>query len=465
MNSNGDSYSAFLERKSQLGGEYGFEPIFMPDFLFDFQKHLEDWALRKGRSAIFADCGMGKSIMELVWAQNVAQRENKAVLVVMPLAVSHQMLQEAEKFGIECARSTGGSVKGDITVTNYERLHHFRAEDFAGVVCDESSILKNFDGVRKKIITEFLRLRPYRLLATATPSPNDYIELGTSSEALGELGYMDMLGRFFKNDQNSLHPTSGRGRWERGLMSQNKWRFKRHAEQPFWRWICSWARALRRPSDLGYDDGDFVLPPLIENQVMIDHKQLLPGELFHKEAVGLYEQRQERRLTIRERCEKAAELATNKDSVLLWCHLNGEGDRLEEMIADGVQISGSDSDEHKEETLLAFASGQLRCLITKPKIAGFGMNFQRCAHVIFFPSHSFEQYYQGVRRCWRFGQTRQVRVDIVTTPGEASVLKSLQRKAEAADKMFSMLVMHMTDALRIGPDARFDMSEEVPSWL
>src|SRR3990167_5159015 len=308
MNSNGDLYSAFLERKSQLGGDHGFEPIFMPDFLFDFQKHLEDWALRKGRPAIFADCGMGKSIMELVWAQNVAQRENKAVLIVMPLAVSHQMLQEAEKFGIECARSTGGSVKGDITVTNYERLHHFRAEDFAGVVCDESSILKNFDGVRKKIITEFLRLRPYRLLATATPSPNDYIELGTSSEALGELGYMDMLGRFFKNDQNSLHPTSGRGRWERGLMSQNKWRFKRHAEIPFWRWICSWARALRRPSDLGYGDGEFVLPPLREQEQLIQARKPRADCLFDLPAVGLKEQRDERCRTITERCEKVGTL-------------------------------------------------------------------------------------------------------------------------------------------------------------
>lgn len=452
------NYADFLTAKSQYSEFAGFEPLWMPDYLFDFQKALTEWAIRKGRCAMFEDCGMGKTIQELVWAQNIVKKENKPVLIVTPLAVSYQTIREGEKFGIECQRSTNGKVAGDITVTNYEQLHHFDANDFIGVVCDESSILKNFDGVRKGIVTEFLRTRPYRLLATATAAPNDYIELGTTSEALGELGYMDMLTRFFKNQQESIATNRFHGELA-------KWRFKKHAEQPFWKWVCSWARALRRPSDLGFDDGDFILPQLIERQTILEHAKTLPGELFSKVAVGLKEQREERRVTLTERCEKAAELASHKKSALVWCHLNPEGDLLEKLIPGAVQVSGSDSDDKKEEIFLAFTAGQIRCLVTKPKIGAWGLNFQHCAHMTFFPSHSFEQYYQGVRRCWRFGQKRPVVVDIVTTPGEASVLKNLQRKADAADTMFSALVAHMNDSLRVERDNQFPITEEVPSWL
>ena len=460
------SYEDFLAAKTQSGLYAGFEPVFMPDFLFDFQKHLVDWAVRKGRCGLFEDCGLGKTIQELVWAQNIVQKENKPVLIITPLAVAYQTVREAEKFGIECSRSSDGKVTGDIVVTNYERLHYFNANDFVGVVCDESSILKNFDGVRRSMITEFLRTRQYRLLCTATAAPNDYVELGTSSEALGELGHMDMLGRFFKNQNNTVDT---RGHW-RGFSApreyeQKQWRFKRHAEQPFWRWVSSWARAVRKPSDLGFYDGDFILPDLIERETMIENATLLPGELFPKVAVGLKEQRAERRSTIRERCEKAAAIVAHKDPVLLWCHLNDEGDLLEDLIPDSAQISGSDSDDRKEEVFLAFAAGQIRSLITKPKIGAWGLNFQHCAHVTVFPSHSFEQYYQGVRRCWRFGQTRPVVVDIITTPGESSVLKNLQRKAAAADEMFSRLVEYMNDSIKIERSREFLISEDVPSWL
>lgn len=460
------SYQDFLAGKSQSGLYSGFDPLFMPDYLFDFEKHLVDWAVRKGRGAIFADCGLGKTIQELVWAQNIVQKENRPVLIITPLAVSHQTLREGEKFGIECSRSNDGKVTGDIVITNYERLHYFNADDFVGVVCDESSILKNFDGVRRAMITEFLRTRQYRLLCTATAAPNDYIELGTSSEALGELGHMDMLGRFFKNQNNTVDT---RGHW-RGFAAprayeQKQWRFKKHAEQPFWRWVCSWARAVRKPSDLGYPDGDFILPELIERETMIENVKLLPGELFSKVAFGLKEQREERRLTIQERCEKAAELVNHKDQALIWCHLNDEGDLLEELIPDGVQISGDDSDDRKEEVFLGFAAGEIRALITKPKIGAWGLNFQNCAHVTFFPSHSFEQYYQGVRRCWRFGQTEPVVVDVITTPGEASVLKNLQRKAQAADEMFSALVANMNDSVNVQRSNPFTQEEVVPSWL
>lgn len=455
-------YQQFLYSKTHYGEDAGFDPLFVPDYLFDFQKSLLEWSVRRGRDAVFADCGLGKTILQLVWAENVVRKTNKRVLVVTPLAVSHQTLREADKFRIEAARSTDGKPIGKITITNYERLHHFDANDYVGVVCDESSVLKNFDGVRKGIITEFLRMRPYRLLCTATAAPNDYIELGTTSEALGEMGYMDMLGRFFKNDQNTLNPVR---MWKKEIMSQNKWRFKKHAEEPFWRWVSSWARALRRPSDMGFNDDRFILPPLVERQTVIDNVKLLPEELFPKIAVGLKEQRHERSLTLIERCEKAAELLTHNKPALAWCHLNQESDLLEKLIPGAVAVSGDDSDDRKEEIFLDFVSEKIRVLVTKPRIGAFGMNFQHCAHMTFFPSHSFEQYYQGVRRCWRFGQENPVIVDIVTTPGELSVLANLQRKAGAADNMFSQLVNYMNQAIRSDHRAKFNLKEQIPAWL
>src|ERR1035437_2759995 len=267
-------YKTFLDRKAQVGGDHGFDPIWLPNFLFDFQKSLVEWAVMKGRDAIFADCGLGKTPMQLVWADNVVRHENKPVLILTPLAVSAQTIQESEKFSIESARSSNGKMKAGarIIVTNYERLHYFDPQEFAGCVCDESSILKSFDGTRRKEITEFMRKLPYRLLCTATAAPNDYIELGTSSEALGELGYTDMLMRFFKNDQNTVKPMRYRhkGADFKQLDERAKWRFKGHAEVPFWRWVCSWARACRRPSDLGYDDARFVLPPLVEQEHFVE---------------------------------------------------------------------------------------------------------------------------------------------------------------------------------------------------
>lgn len=462
------NYADFLFGKSQLGSHDGFDPVWMPDFLFGFQRDLVEWALLKGKAAIFADCGLGKTPMQLVWAENVVRKTNKPVLILTPLAVSHQTIAEAHKFDIEAHRPKEGELHPGINVTNYERLHYFNPDDFAGCVCDESSILKSFDGARKSEITEFMRRLPYRLLCTATAAPNDYIELGTSSEALGELGYTDMLQRFFKNDQNTVKPMVYRhyGQNFKALDDAAKWRFKGHAEIPFWRWVCSWARAIRRPSDLGFSDDGFILPPLIENDHLVEANKLAPGMLFSLPAVGLKEQREERRRTIDERCDKSASLVADTGKpALVWCHLNDEGDRLESIIQEAVQVSGSDSDEAKEEKFLAFAGGQIRVLVTKPKIGAWGLNFQHCSHVTFFPSHSFEQYYQGVRRCWRFGQKSPVVVDIVTTEGEKSVLQNLQRKAKAADKMFSDLVEHMNAAVSIDRGVRFTKQEEVPAWL
>jgi len=462
------TYAEFLDRKAQIGTESGFEALWIPDWLYDFQKSLLSWSIKKGRCAILADCGLGKTPIELAWAENVIRKTAGRVLILTPLAVSYQHLREAAKFGVECHRSTDGKPQRNITVTNYQRLHLFSSDDFIGVICDEASALKSFSGQTRKLVTEFTRKTPYRLLATATAAPNDYIELGTLSEALGELGQMEMLARFFKNDENCIKSRKC-GRWaENGQMRGpiKFWRLKGHAEIPFWRWVASWARACRRPSDLGFYDGRFILPPLIENQHLVKANTLPDGMLFQLPAIGLDEQRDERRRTIKEGCEKVAELVTkNEAQSLMWCHLNPEGDLLEKTVPDCKQVKGSDPDEEKEETLVAFANGQLKNLVTKEKIAAWGLNFQRCAHITFFPSHSFEGYYQGIRRCWRFGQTKPVVVDIVTTEGEANVTANLQRKAAAADRMFTSLVAEMNQATHIKRTNPFTQEMEIPSWL
>jgi hypothetical protein len=454
------SYDAYLLEKAQSGADNGFDPVFMPDYLFPHQKALAEWSVRKGRCAILADCGMGKTPMSLVWAENVVRQTNDRVLLLTPLAVAAQFAEECEKFGIVAARSHEGELPtGGVVITNYERLKHFSPSDFSGVVCDESSILKNFQGSRKKEITSFLKKVPYRLLATATAAPNDYHELGTSSEALGYLGYMDMLNKFFRNTMNN----SAHGRMRGEVI---KWRLKGHAELPFWRWVCSWARAARKPSDLGFDDGNFKLPPLTERVHVVDVHTTADGMLFNLPAAGLQEQREERKRSIPERCKKAAELALSTDQpVLIWCHLNEEGDALEKAIPRSTQVSGRDSDEAKERKLMAFQHGESRVLITKPKIGAWGLNFQHCNRVIMFPSHSYEQYYQSVRRCWRFGQEREVFVDIVTTEGEQDVLKNLQRKAAQADEMFTNLVEQMQMGMGIALASKFQDKQEVPSWL
>ena len=769
-------YHDFLKSKSDMDYNDGFAPLFLPDYLYDFQKNLTEWMIHKGRAAVFADCGLGKTIIQLVWAQNVVQKTNKPVLILTPFSVSAQTIREGEKFGIECNRSLEGKVTGKIVVSNYERLHYFNQNDFVGIVCDEcfppdtpidvfnidsslerkyikdikkndkifnacgedyvhdickrridravqmqingrritcsenhpfftmygwrsaqdlqpgdyvmetkeamrlvredsntevcgtkvskilqsillsemedehsrkcskgsysgskskergisfqmakqwssesvetirknsqfrsnersggqkesfidiaeneaqtfrawgqwswndltaaynegctirqldtgicyitgktstrfsnmlqsrlsesrsknsnrgrrdepffqkrerqkercktgffrvesveileqghpelekyrdetgvvyfydikakrhpsfsvngilvhnSSILKNFDGARKKEITKFCKRVPYRLLCTATAAPNDYIELGTSSEALGVMGYMDMLNRFFKNDMSSSSTKRYRGETQ-------KWRFKRHAENDFWRWVSSWSRMVRKPSDLGFKDNDFILPPMNIKETVVPVSRPLDGKLFVEPAISLREQQQERRMTIQERCEVVAEKVSHNGQSLVWCHLNDEGDILANLIPEGKQIKGSDSEEKKESTFLDFANGNLKTLITKPKIAGFGLNFQNCSHMTFFPSHSWEQFYQGTRRCWRFGQKNPVNIDIVTTEGELEVMRNLTRKAEQADKMFEKMVLFMNNALGIEQKENHTKTEEIPSWL
>ena len=465
-------YAAFLDAKTQAHSDSGFAPVWMPEFLFDFQAALVEWSIRKGRAAIFADCGLGKTPMQLVWAENVARHTNRRVLIVTPLAVAWQTIEEADKFGMEAHYSKDGRLPtSGLVVTNYERLHLFDSGDFAGLVCDESSAIKSFDGVRRAEVTDFARKMNYRLLATATAAPNDYIELGTSSEALGYLGHMDMLGRFFVNDDHTQQARVRQFRWKTKekqaafIEGRSGFRFKGHAEEAFWRWVASWARAMRRPSDLGFSDDGFSLPPLRHRLHVVQSNSKPEGVLFDLPAIGIREEREELRRTLVERCETTASLVGHDEPAVVWCHLNEEGDRLARLIPGAVQVSGSDPVDAKEEAFHAFSKGDIRVLVTKPRIGGFGLNWQHVAHMTFFPSHSYEQYYQAVRRSWRFGQKREVLVDVVTTEGGRNALENLQRKADQADRMFDRLVRHMGDALHIQRAVEHTTKVEVPSWL
>lgn len=452
------TYDKFLEKKTQLYGDFGFEPTFVPDFLFPFQRSLVEWATKKGRGALFADCGLGKTAMQLVWAENVKRKEGKPVLILTPLAVGSQTVREAHKFNMDASMSRDGKISSHITITNYQQLHKFRPEDFSGVVCDESSILKNFDGKIKQEVTEFMRKMKYRLLCTATAAPNDYIELGTSSEALGHMGFVDMVSRFFKKAEAT---TSRSDEFRSGI-----YRFRGHSERDFWRWICSWARAVRYPSDIGFPNDGYQLPKLITREHVVKAQVPRADMLFDMPAITLSEQRDERKRTLHERCEMAAELITahNKPAVA-WCHLNCEGKMLEKMIPGAVEIDGNDSDEFKEETFSAFESGQIRVLVSKPVLSGFGLNWQHCSHSTFFPSHSFEQWYQSIRRFWRFGQKNEVTIDMISSEGERGVLSNLNRKAVQASEMFARLVELINNELRIENKNNINKKQEVPSWL
>lgn len=498
------SYDEFLQKKMQAGGKYGFTPHFLPDFLFDFQSALVTWAVEKGKAAMFADCGMGKTIMELVWATNVLEKTQKPVLILTPFSVSFQVAKEAEKFGLQGQVSRDGSVY-PITISNYERLHYFNAADFSGVVCDESSCIKHFTGATQKAVTRFMAKTPYRLLCTATPSPNDYHELGTSSEALGELGYSDMLTRFFVMDDKKRTLIND-VKLARGANSGNhfaklayrvaqqisQWRMKAHAEEFFWQWICSWARACRMPEDLGFDDGAFVLPPLNERHHLVHANTPGEGMLFQLPAFGLKEERDERKRTITERCTLAANLVDHNGLAVVWCHLNSEGDTLESLIPYSIQVQGADDEDYRVAVTEWFLGQRCLCddrrfahrvkaweatqgchcgslsghrvLISKPSIFGWGLNLQACNHVVTFVSHSYEAYYQSIRRCWRFGQTKPVTVDIISTKGEEHVKDNMLRKAVAAREMFQKIVGYMNQSREISTK-KSTKAMEAPSWL
>jgi hypothetical protein len=466
-------YRDFLLAKTQLGGEHGFKPVWMPDEAMLFQSYLMDWSVRRGRAGVFAGCGLGKSVIALTFAENVVRHANKPVLYLVPLAVAPQMVREGEKFGIDVVRSRDGKFPAGsrVVVTNYERLDKFSPSDFAGCVAGESGCLKDFNSKRKAEVTEFMRTLPYRLLETATPAPNDYIEFGTSSECLGELGRIEMLQRFFKSKNNTYTGNDSRGP---AIARNNRhfrdhWFFKPHAERHFWRWVCSWARACEKPSDLGdYDDSPFRLPPLevVEHEVKANRPA--PGRLFDVPAETLAEQREEARRTLRERCEKVAELvkdATTSRPAAAWCNLNDEGDLLAEIIPGAEQIRGSDPDERKEELWDAFVKKQVRVIISKPRMGGWGLNLQVCSHLTYFPSHSFEAWHQVFHRFHRFGQKRRVRCDVVITEGQYGVRANLERKQQQCERAFAQLVSLMNDGLRLSRAAYGDEKVKLPSWL
>lgn len=449
------NYADFLERKAQIGNMGGFEPKWIPSFLFPFQKYLVEWELKKGSGACLADCGLGKSPMQLVWSQNCVEKTGKPTLITTPIAVGSQLVREAEKFGLKAVISRDGTPKGDLTITNYQQLHKFNPNDFGAVACDEISCCKDDDSKTKALVEEFTRTIRYRSGWTATAAPNDYHELGTLSEILGEMGYRDMLTMFFKADQKGGHQA-----WTR-----EKYRFRHHAKDAFWRWICSWSRACRKPSDLGFSDDGYELPELHVNQEIVQRVNQQPGRLFDVPAVTLEEQREERRATIKERCQRVADLISGKDSAVAWCHLNDEGDLLEKSIPGCAQISGRDDEESKERKLLGFGDGSIPYLVIKDVIGCYGLNWQHCNYTTMFPSHSYERTYQAMRRFWRFGQKREVTVDFVSTEGESRVLENYRRKEQQANEMFDSIVKEMAGAIAISAKETFPIKGAIPSWM
>ena len=425
-------YEGFIASKDQTFTGNGFEPEYLNGNLFAYQTDIVRWACGKGRAAIFADCGLGKTLMQLEWARQVATFTHLPVLIVAPLSVAQQTVREAAKFGIDCEYSRSGEFSKMVVTCNYEMLHYFDPALFGGVVIDESSILKALDGKTRNAIIETFRDTPFRLACTATPSPNDYMELGNHSEFLGIMTATEMLSKFFFHDGGDTQ----------------SWMLKGHAEDEFWKWVCSWAVMIRKPSDIGHSDDGFDLPELqtIQHTVVAPSDGSATGTLFKLQAITLEEQRAARKATLDDRCRKVAELCSSSDEQwVVWCDLNAEGDLLENIIDGAEQVSGADSKEDKEDKLFRFADGSLRVLVTKTKIAGFGLNWQHCRNVAFVGvTHSFEAYYQAIRRCWRFGQRRTVLCHVVSSDIEGNVVSSLSRKEEDAATMAAAMLKHMS---------------------
>ena len=437
-----NDYQKFLEQKKHSIGNFGFSANYIPDIAFDFQKHIIEKAVKKGRIAVFADTGLGKTLIQLSIAKNIINHTNQKVLILTPLAVAFQFLLEAEKIGIDDIEySKDGKHTKKIVVCNYERLHYFDKNDFVGVILDESSILKNFDGKIKGEVTNFVKKIPYRFLSTATPSPNDFIELGTSSEALGYMGYMDMLGKFFKNNQNSVD-SNNRNIGE-------KFYLKPHAEKDFFAWVNQWSIMVKMPSDLGFSNDRYNLPKLITNRHIVKNESLLDVDgqiqMFNKPAKNFNEIRHEVKMTIDKRCDMALNLAKDKTSVY-WVNRNDESSIIKSNDRESVEILGSQSLDKKEEILKAFANGEFKRLITKAKMTGMGLNWQHCNHSVFFPTFSYEQYYQAIRRFWRFGQKRDVTIDMVISDGQTRVLEALQQKTKKAIELYENLTKNVNES-------------------
>lgn len=430
------NYDDFIQSKRHSIGSFGFDPVWMPECAFDFQKSIIEKSVRKGRIGMFADTGLGKTLMQVAIAENIIRKTNKRVLILTPLAVAFQFIDEANRVGIDdIAHSKDGTITKMITVCNYERLHLLNPDDFVCVMLDESSILKNFAGKTRDAIVAFIKRVPYRFLSTATPSPNDFIELGNSSEALGYMGYMDMLGKFFKSNQNSVD-SNNRNIGE-------KFYLKPHAERDFFAWVNQWSVMVKKPSDLGFADSGYELPALHVKKHMVRNSKTwnVNGQdsLFAMPAATMTEVREEQKLTVTERCERAAQLASGKTSVY-WCNLNEESSLLKSLDSDAVEIIGGMSIDKKEEILVAFARGEIKRLITKARMTSMGLNWQHCKHTVFFPTWSYEQYYQAIRRFWRFGQKSEVTCDMVISEGQERVLEALEQKTQKAIELYGNLV-------------------------
>ena len=430
-----NDYQTFLQSKKHSIIDSGFSPNFYPDIAFDFQKYIIDKAVQKGRVAIFADTGLGKTLIQLSIAENIIRHTNKKVLIITPLAVSFQFMKEAEKIGVyDIEQTKDGKHTKKIVICNYERLHYLNPNDFEGVILDESSILKNFKGSTKAQITSFVKKIKYRYLSTATPAPNDFIELGTSSEALGYMGYMDMLGKFFKNNQGSSDSNAKN--------IGDKYYLKPHAEETFFSWVNQWSIMVRMPSDLGFSDDRYQLPELITDQHMVKNQSLIDVngqvQMFTPIAKTMTEVRHEQKQTEVKRCEKAVSLTENKTSVY-WVNTNKESELIKNLDNEAYEIKGSMSIEQKEERLLAFANGDIKRLITKARMTGMGLNWQHCNHSVFFPTWSYEQYYQAIRRFWRFGQKKPVHIDVVISDGQSRVLSALEEKTKKANELYTKL--------------------------
>lgn len=428
--------------------------------LFPHQRDLVSWALRRGRAAIFADTGLGKTRMQLEWARHLPV---KRTLILAPLAVAAQTVREGAGMGL-CVRECrdGTEVEDGITITNYERLHRFNPRDFDAVILDESSIIKHHDAKTLRLLLDAFAQTPWKLCATATPAPNDYTELGTHADFLGICTRSEMLSEFFTHDGGETQT----------------WRLKGHARAEYWRWVASWAALVQKPSDLGYDDDGYSLPPYTVEQHIIEANRadvLATGQLFAFEAQTLMERRQARKASIGGRVAAVAEMVNaDRQPWIVWCDLNAESEALTAAIDGAVEVRGSQDIDEKERRLRAFASGETRVLVTKPSIAGFGLNWQHCARVAFVGvTDSFEAYYQAVRRCWRFGQERHVEVHVFSSELEGAVVANLARKERDAQAMASELSAMTAEAVRenVGGSTRvtneYNPSKEmeIPPWL
>ncbi len=445
------NYTDFLASKKLLPASHPIPHGGIHPNLFPFQKQVAEFALNKGRAALFLDTGLGKTITQCEWARHIPGE----VLIVAPLAVASQTVREArERLGMDVVYSKDGTVSSRVTITNYERLDKFDCARFKGVVLDESSILKGFMGKTKQLLCDSFSQTPYRLACTATPAPNDHMELGNHSQFLGVMPSTEMLARWFINDPSKV----------------GVYRVKGHAESDFWQWVGSWAACISKPSDLGYDDGAYNLPPLKMHTHTVN-TPLQPGEadeLFAMPTSSATDLHRTKRLTLRERCELTAELANNGDSCLVWCESNDESAMLAKLIPDAVEVKGSDSIDDKEDRMNAFSEGRARVLISKPSICGFGMNWQHASRMVFASiSYSYESFYQAIRREWRFGQKKPVNVHVVISDAELPVWRTIERKAEQHDEMKRQMVKAIMGGQETSIKNAYvpRATAQLPAWL